>query len=152
MLLNTILTTALGLCSLAAAAPSSSGRPCGFKIAPCPSGTECIPNDDTCTNLNRCAGTCVAKPPKIEYQSCGGKRATPPPPCKTGTECRDDPRTWNGNCGLACDKPGICISVNQPTCGGFIGASCPTGMECYDMLEDDCDPNEGGADCLGICL
>jgi hypothetical protein len=152
MLVNAIATLALGLASLAAADP---GRPCGFKIAPCLEGTECVPNSETCINMDVCPGTCLPltnEPRQLEYQSCGGKRAVPPPPCHELSECRDDPRTWNGNCGLACDKPGICIPVNQPQCNGFLGTECPSGMECFDILEDDCDPLNGGSDCMGVCL
>ncbi|MGB1700147.1 MAG: hypothetical protein ACPHRO_09350 [Nannocystaceae bacterium] len=41
---------------------------------------------------------------------------------------------------------------NQPTCGGFLGAVCPVGMQCIDYPGDGCNPNQGGADCLGMCV
>ena len=40
----------------------------------------------------------------------------------------------------------------QETCGGFVGATCSDGFECVDDPEDDCDPQKGGADCMGICV
>ena len=38
-----------------------------------------------------------------------------------------------------------------PACGGFAGIACPEGYSCADDPSDDCDPNNGGADCGGIC-
>lgn len=36
-------------------------------------------------------------------------------------------------------------------CGGIAGVGCPEGYTCVDDPSDDCDPNQGGADCGGIC-
>jgi hypothetical protein len=36
-------------------------------------------------------------------------------------------------------------------CGGFAGIPCAEGYVCVDDPSDDCDPNQGGADCGGIC-
>ncbi len=36
-------------------------------------------------------------------------------------------------------------------CGGFGGIQCPEGLHCVDDPNDDCDPTQGGADCIGIC-
>lgn len=117
-------------------------RPCGLKIAPCPSGQQCTPNDPSCSDVWRCPGTC-------DYKSCGGKRPVPVF-CDEGAECIDDAR--KGGCGMACDAPGICVSKMVPSCGGFAGRPCPRGLKCYDKPNDGCDPKKGGADCPGICL
>ena len=37
-------------------------------------------------------------------------------------------------------------------CGGIAGITCPDGYECVDDPNDDCDPDNGGADCGGICV
>jgi len=37
-------------------------------------------------------------------------------------------------------------------CGGIAGIGCPEGEICTDDPSDDCDPNQGGADCGGICV
>ena len=37
-------------------------------------------------------------------------------------------------------------------CGGIAGITCPDGYECIDDPDDDCDPDNGGADCGGICV
>ena len=131
-------------------------RPCGFKIAPCPSGQTCSHISPTCTRGQNCAGLCARttkttstssiKPsPTKTYQDCGGHRITPAP-CPTGQLCVDDPA--KKGCGLACDQPGICVKQ----CGGFAGLRCPTDMKCVDRPGDDCDPKNGGADCIGICV
>ncbi|WP_163987984.1 hypothetical protein [Pyxidicoccus caerfyrddinensis] len=39
----------------------------------------------------------------------------------------------------------------RPACGGFAGIGCPDGYSCVDDPNDDCDPNNGGADCAGVC-
>ena len=37
-------------------------------------------------------------------------------------------------------------------CGGFKGGQCPNpGYECLDDPSDKCDPQAGGADCIGYC-
>lgn len=36
-------------------------------------------------------------------------------------------------------------------CGGFAAMQCPEGFICIDNPGDDCDPENGGADCGGIC-
>jgi hypothetical protein len=38
----------------------------------------------------------------------------------------------------------------QP-CGGITGAPCPEGFVCKDVPGDGCNPNQGGADCPGVC-
>lgn len=47
-------------------------------------------------------------------------------------------------------------SGDDPTevhyCGGLIGKPCPDGYTCVDDPRDDCDPENGGADCGGICV
>lgn len=46
-------------------------------------------------------------------------------------------------------------SDHAPTgtvCGGVAGFGCPEGDSCVDDPRDDCDPNNGGADCSGICV
>jgi hypothetical protein len=65
--------------------------------------------------------------------------------------CLDDPRTPE-SCGQACDKPGICLPAEGIECGGFVGKQCPQGLFCYDVPNDGCDPENGGADCGGICV
>ena len=39
----------------------------------------------------------------------------------------------------------------QP-CGGIAGFPCPTDQFCVDDPRDECDPAQGGADCIGLCV
>lgn len=36
-------------------------------------------------------------------------------------------------------------------CGGFAGIPCPENYACIDDPSDSCDPDQGGADCGGLC-
>jgi hypothetical protein len=47
-----------------------------------------------------------------------------------------------------------CKVVPRPPiyCGGIAGIACPEGMTCVDWPGDDCDPNLGHADCMGMCV
>lgn len=138
---------ALSALTLALTHASDLNRPCGLKIAPCSEDMTCVPNEPSCTNPNKCLGTCQFT---NTYKSCGGHRADPPK-CADDELCLDDPRTPE-SCGQACDGPGICLPAKQIPCGGFVGAQCPEGLFCYDVPHDGCDPQNGGADCGGICV
>ena len=55
----------------------------------------------------------------------------------------------------ACVDPMTCGVEPEPSpkpCGGFLGLVCDEGLECVDDPKDECDPNNGGADCPGICV
>jgi hypothetical protein len=47
--------------------------------------------------------------------------------------------------------PGGGPSEEGPFCGGFAGIPCAGAGDCVDDPRDDCDPEQGGADCGGIC-
>ncbi len=108
-----------------------------------------------------------------EPDSGAGTEACPP-----GFVCADDP-TCDTTTGDPC--PGICIDDStvpcEPVtctlacpygfttnsygceicecyeipCGGFMGLLCPDGSQCVDDSSDTCDPDAGGADCMGSC-
>ncbi|KAK4183649.1 hypothetical protein QBC35DRAFT_345590, partial [Podospora australis] len=149
-------------------------RPCGFKIAPCPTGYVCQNLDPGCKRGENCQGVCLRqsgftatvlatatatrkiittttkKPPTPTFQSCGGFRVNPYT-CPKGQICVDNP--YVEGCGMACDKPGICVDAAAAQfCGGFAGFQCRDGKLCIDDPRDDCDPWNGGADCGGICV
>ena len=167
IILPVIAYSALSLASsVTLTKDQEDARGCGFKIAPCPSGTVCVADDPTCPPLRgeNCAGKCLkAKPtpttlatktttklPRPTYQSCGGFRIERVD-CPKGFTCVDDP--YVRGCGMACDRPGICVDVREPEfCGGFAGFRCKNDRMCIDDPRDDCDPKNGGADCGGICV
>lgn len=80
-----------------------------------------------------------------ETSFCGGK--------SEGTCWCDEACVDFGDC---CDDVNEACGIGpepQPqTCGGFLGTPCPEGLECVDAPDDGCDPEMGGADCIGICV
>jgi hypothetical protein len=168
-LLNSVLLLSVAACFVRALAINGeAGQACGLKITACPSGQNCKFRHG-CDNPNSCLGRCVATIPPTPtrtidpaptdislipwpypiYQSCGGKRISPKP-CPRGFECIDDPRI--PGCGMACDRPGICVHIKRDVCGGIAGFPCPPRQRCYDVPGGGCDPGNRGADCSGICL
>ncbi|KAF4121947.1 hypothetical protein GMORB2_1787 [Geosmithia morbida] len=142
-----ILSLAMTLVPLANSTPQG-GQPCGLGIAPCAEGLTCQPVSDSCTDVNRCSGRCffdsssnVNK--KKPYTLCGGFRVNPAT-CEDGHQCCDDPRDAH-NCGMACDKPGICVSNDAVRY--YPADPCPDGLTYY--------PYSGKysfTDALGLCL
>jgi hypothetical protein len=132
MLVSTLLSTAL-FSRLVVAVPAEQKR-----------------STKSATITSTCLSTTTISPtpePTSTYQSCGGFRIQQKP-CPSGQICIDDP--YKPGCGMACDVPGICVT---PTfCGGFAGLRCKDGRKCVEDPRDDCDPNNGGADCGGICV
>lgn len=147
MLPNILLGLAFGLKLVMAQFTSTPGDPCGLDSPACSPDTHCVPDSEDCTDTIKCPGTCQFT---NTYPTCGGH--TPNPGlCDADSYCGDDPRVPK-SCGLSCDVPGICIPNNPSFCGGFAGFACPDGLFCYDEPDDGCDPQDGGADCGGICL
>lgn len=84
------------------------------------------------------------------YAICGGYTQEGTIQCAEGFLCVDDPR--KEGCGMACDDTGICVPEEAEMCGGFAGFACPEGLICIDYPNDGCDPQNGGADCGGMCV
>jgi hypothetical protein len=64
---------------------------------------------------------------------------------------------WMAWCVVICGGVAACDGAEDPPdepafCGGIAGFPCPDGQQCIDDPDDDCDPNNGGADCGGICV
>ncbi len=60
--------------------------------------------------------------------------------CPDGWQCRLPD--------FVADVPGRCVQH----CGGFAGKLClDPDDQCVDDPADDCNPNRGGADCMGVC-
>ncbi|KAB5583223.1 hypothetical protein GE09DRAFT_1050094 [Coniochaeta sp. 2T2.1] len=140
MLLSTILSTTL-FSLLAAAIPAEQKK--GPTKTPSPTSTSAYLSTPTFSSPAE---------PTFTYQSCGGHRVQQVP-CPSHQICIDDP--YKGGCGMACDAPGICVTPDT-FCGGFAGFQCKEKdgrrKMCVDDPRDDCDPENGGADCGGICV
>lgn len=57
-------------------------------------------------------------------------------------------------CEMDTDEPSVVElrAKKKVPCGGFAGLTCPDGRTCVDDPSDNCDPDNGGADCIGMCV
>lgn len=128
----------------------------GIAAFPCPGAGQCLddPNDD-CDPENGgadCGGVC----------DCSGVSAL----CIEGTVFDPSPEVCTcveqapeNPCNLIdCQSGYICqlnngepVCVAPVSCGGITGEGCAGAGECVDDPTDDCDPENGGADCGGSC-
>jgi hypothetical protein len=108
-----------------------------------------------CTSSSDCAAGSFCQKPT---GACGGTGtcALEPQLCSDifNPVCGCDGKTYANACfasaaGAIVASTGACPPVQ--TCGGIAGIPCPGGGKCVDDPTDDCDPNNGGADCVGIC-
>jgi hypothetical protein len=126
--------------------PNDTSRTCGGEAGDtCPPSYVCISDSgDNCDpNAIDCKGICVPVPPPP--CNCASVEA-PCNPCPDGTYSCPHPECVDGMCTVyydACREPAFC--------GGIGGITCPPGLTCVDAPNDDCDPNNGGADCTGVC-
>jgi hypothetical protein len=70
--------------------------------------------------------------------------------------CGCDGQTYSNACfaaaaGTSVAHEGECAPAGK-FCGGIAGFPCPDGQVCVDDPNDDCDPENGGADCGGVCV
>jgi hypothetical protein len=152
----------------------------GIQGLVCPEGYTCIddPRDgcDPAGGGADCGGICrrarrtrcdYNAPGKVYYgqslDECSRIRFA----CAPGTEYfADDCGCGCQDTGEGCAAIGLCVEgyvwdettcecVPAPgdvQCGGFAGLSCPNAENiCVDLPGDGCDPNAGGADCIGVC-
>ena len=108
----------------------------------CTSNSDCAAGSFCQKPTGACAGTGTCAP---EPQLC---------PDIFNPVCGCDGKTYSNACaasaaGASVGSTGACPPVQ--TCGGFLGTPCPGGGKCVDDPTDDCDPSNGGADCIGIC-
>lgn len=112
--------------------------------------------------LGLAASACKPEPAPEPADDGGGVKSCQPEDCgpKPGmpnTLCPDGvTMSGPGACkasGSGCGWEIIeCPPSDEPIqCGGFTARPCPDGLTCVDDPNDSCDPNNGGADCGGVC-
>jgi hypothetical protein len=122
------------------------GELCGSRGLPsCAEGLFChYPPESMCGEGDQ-AGVCELNPPADMI--C---------PAIFLPVCGCDGLTYGNDCLALAARASIAhmgaCQIEQIQCGGFAGLVCPRGMSCVDDPADDCDPDRGGADCMGICV
>jgi hypothetical protein len=149
---NDACDPATGMACSGVCVPDDGSRSCGGVAGDiCPPGYECVDDrsDECAPDAGAdCPGVCVPDSPAecVTDRGCVVIESCRPCPDGSSLSC-PTAECLNGKCAVSyepCSDPGFC--------GGIAGFPCPPGLICVDDRGDDCDPNEGGADCAGICV
>ncbi len=129
---------------------------CSIALLAAPAANQCEPATACKANAD-CKSTDYCHLPDAQ---CGGEGRCEarPQACLTIYDpvCGCDGNTHSNACvaaarGVSVRHEGPCTR-DAPFCGGIAGFPCPGQGKCIDDPSDDCDPNNGGADCGGICI
>ncbi|MEY4550443.1 MAG: hypothetical protein RL685_6638 [Pseudomonadota bacterium] len=157
-----------------ACVPVEESNPCAAVSCLAPSRCEVIDGQGVCISLDACAsvrcragthcevvGDRAVCEPDEATNPCAAVLCPAPSTCEVvggAAVCRpiDEPNPCAAVSCLApstcevIDGQGVCVPVG-PFCGGFAGFACPGSGLCVDAPGDGCDPDNGGADCGGVC-
>jgi hypothetical protein len=103
------------------------------------------PAEDPCAAVRCAAGTsCVVVEGSARCEEDLGINPCAALLCAVGTRCE------------VIDGEGQCTALEPtppsgPFCGGIAALECPGSGSCVDAPGDGCDPDNGGADCGGVC-
>jgi hypothetical protein len=131
-------------------------KTCGDTCTICdPAQPDCAETD--VVKLCNADGMCEAAVPECPEAACCDIADLPGFAgnafCFEGATCCSD-GTWQCNDGAGNSTCAADAEMCEPTeCGGFLALACPSGdFDCVDNPLDDCDPQNGGADCAGVCI
>lgn len=153
MLSTTTLVPLLLLSAITVSAKPNSSEICSHDGDTCCTDTNdmCISNAGI--NISDASGMCAVVGNGTEcVGTCRTRCSLGLPMCGPGEVCKNP---LGSECDLAtndacygyCDKaPKAAIS-----CGGITGLDCPLNYLCVDKRGDGCNPDKGGADCIGEC-
>jgi hypothetical protein len=142
--------------------PDRGGADCGG-VCVCAIEALCVEGSVFDSSPEVCA--CVPSEPELD--ACATVR------CIAGTHCEvtdddgaicapDEPTNpcavvlclENTTCEVV-DGEAACTPIapepSGPFCGGIAALECPGEGSCVDDVTDGCDPEQGGADCGGVC-
>lgn len=143
---------------------------CGGKSkGKCWCDAACVAFGDCCSDAATACGSAASKECESNADCKAGEYCKSPDGCATpGTceklptnvfctqvitpycDCNGKTQYSNNGCVFArYDHLGEC---KNETCGGIANLPCPAGKTCIDDPDDSCDPQNGGADCGGICV
>ena len=142
----------------------------GFVFDGSPEVCACVPDEppvDACAAVRCRAGTeCVVVDGRAECQPVAPPECAAVS-CPVGNDCvvvdgvaQCQPSGPNPCAAVLCPvgstcevqgDEGVCTPASGPSCGGFAGIACNGLASCVDDPADDCEPENGGADCGGIC-
>jgi Somatomedin B domain len=122
------------------------------KSGACWCDAKCVQFGDCCADAD---ATCSVIPVGGECApaACGPALGMPNQLCADGVHTSGPTgnciKNADGTCGWEVLS---CPSDVPQFCGGIAAFPCPAGYVCVDNPNDGCDPQNGGADCGGICV
>lgn len=134
-------------------ASKTGAKYCGGKSkkGACWCDAACAQYGDCCADAD---AVCNLVPPGSECAAgaCGPALGMPIKLCPDGVHTAGPTgkclKNTDGTCGWEIST----CPPEQQFCGGIAAFPCPAGKVCVDNPNDSCDPNNGGADCGGICV
>jgi hypothetical protein len=144
----------LGNAQLPGSCKSSHGdKYCGGKAkkGACWCDVACLQYGDCCADAD---AVCNLSPIGAECSAgaCGPALGMPVKLCSDGVHTSGPTGKCLKQADATCAWEISSCPPDGEFCGGIANFQCPAGKICVDNPNDSCDPQNGGADCGGICV